>query len=261
MRNIALADVDGIDRQVVAIATDYADGMLLDTHRHRRAQFLYAMTGVMEVETDDGAWVVPPDSGVWIPADHRHRVRMNAVSTSSLYIEPAAAPRPGRRCEVLRLPPLLRHLLAAAAEVPARYDRQGRDGALMALILHELRAASTLPLHAPLPPDRALAQLCRAFLHTPLMRTRAAEWARRLNKSPRTFSRFFKQQTGLSFGAWRQQACLLAALPKLSAGAPVTAVAMDLGYDSPSAFSTMFRKALGRPPSAFSGVPAHLHAD
>ncbi|MCH4564580.1 helix-turn-helix domain-containing protein [Halomonas sp. EGI 63088] len=53
--------------------------------------------------------------------------------------------------------------------------------------------------------------------------------------------------------AWRQQACLLAALPRLSAGASITAIALELGYDSPSAFSTMFRKALGQPPSAFVG--------
>lgn len=72
-----------------------------------------------------------------------------------------------------------------------------------------------------------------------------------MNKSQRSFTRFFKQQTGLSFGAWRQQACLLAALPKLSAGASITAVALDLGYDSPSAFSTMSRKTLGRPPSDY----------
>ena len=260
MRNVALADVDGVEREVVAIATDYPDGTLLDTHRHRRAQFLYAMTGLMEVDTEDGAWVVPPYSGVWIPADHPHRVRMNAVSTSSLYIEPAAAPRPARRCEVLRLRPLVHHLLVAAADIPARYDEHGRDGALIELILHELRQASTWPLYAPLPANRALALLCRAFLRKPLIRTAAADWAQQLNKSPRTFSRFFKQQTGLSFGAWRQQACLLAALPKLSAGVPVTAVALDLGYDSPSAFSTMFRKALGRPPSAFLGVSAHSHS-
>ena len=43
--------------------------------------------------TDDGAWVVPPHCGVWIPAHKPHSVRMVGVSTRSLYIEPAAAPR------------------------------------------------------------------------------------------------------------------------------------------------------------------------
>ena len=55
----------------------------------------------------------------------------------------------------------------------------------------------------------------------------------------------------MSFGAWRQQACLLAALPRLSAGQSVTQVALDLGYDSPSAFSSMFKRRLGKTPMEF----------
>ena len=41
------------------------------------------------------------------------------------------------------------------------------------------------------------------------------------------------------------------------AGSQVTAVAIDLGYESPSAFSTMFRRSLGIAPRAFiaSGTP------
>ncbi|KAA0011975.1 helix-turn-helix transcriptional regulator [Billgrantia pellis] len=251
MRNVALSSLDATPREVLAIGTDYPHGTLLETHSHRRAQFLYGMTGLMEVSTDDGAWVVPPYSGVWIPAEKPHRVRMLGVSTRSLYIEPQAAPRLVQHCEVLVVGPLLHQLLLASAEVPASYDETGRDGALLQLILHELRCAATLPLFAPLPRDPRLARLCAAFLHQPSIQTLPSDWAQRLNKSPRTFARFFRQQTGLSFGAWRQQACLLAALPRLNAGVSITAVALELGYESPSAFSTMFRKALGVTPSTF----------
>lgn len=51
---------------------------------------------------------------------------------------------------------------------------------------------------------------------------------------------------------WRQQARLLAAMERLARGERVLDVALDLGYDSPSAFAAMFRKALGEPPSAFA---------
>ncbi|MFG6178483.1 AraC family transcriptional regulator [Halomonas sp. THAF12] len=252
MRNVSLEDVDDIAREVLAIGTDYPPGILLDTHRHRRAQFLYGMTGLMEVGTEDGAWVVPPYAGVWIPAGKPHRVKMLGVSTRSLYIEPAAAPRPGELCEVLLVTPLLHQLLLASAEIPACYDEAGRDGTLLRLTLHELRQCAPLPLYAPLPRDPALARLCTAFLQCPDLRTSPAQWARRLNRSHRTFTRFFKRQTGLSFSAWRQQACLLAALPQLSAGVSVTRVALSLGYASPSAFATMFRRTLGESPSSFA---------
>ncbi|WP_286897044.1 AraC family transcriptional regulator [Achromobacter sp. UBA2119] len=251
MQNVSLADVDAVARPLLAICTDYPSGTLLDMHTHRRAQVLYGMTGLMEVETDDGAWVVPPYSGVWIPAGKRHRVRMQGVSTRSLYIEPNAAPRPTAHCEPLVITPLLHELLLDSLALPALYDEQGRDGALVQLLLFEVRQAQTMPLFAPIPQDRQLAKLCKAFLKTPSLQATPEAWAQNMHKSLRTFTRLFRLQTGMSFGAWRQQACLLAALPRLSAGQSVTKVALDLGYDSSSAFSTMFRKRLGQAPSAF----------
>jgi len=171
MLNTALQSVDAVARPLIAIGTDYPAGTLLDTHTHRRAQLLYGMTGLMEVETDDGAWVVPPFSGVWIPAGHRHKVRMQGVSTRSVYIEPDAAPRAATGCEVLSISPLLHQLLLASAGIAALYDENGRDGAVVQLILHELRTAPTLPLFAPVARDASLAALCRAFLRQPDIRS------------------------------------------------------------------------------------------
>ncbi|REN20919.1 AraC family transcriptional regulator, partial [Mycobacterium tuberculosis] len=53
----------------------------------------------------------------------------------------------------------------------------------------------------------------------------------------------------MAFGEWRQHACLISALSRLAEGQAVTAVALGLGYDSPGAFSTMFRRRLGFSPS------------
>jgi AraC-like DNA-binding protein len=249
VRNTSVETVDGLDRPVLAIGNDYAPGTVLEEHHHRRAQFLYGASGLMEVGTDDGAWVVPPNCGVWIPARKPHRVRMVGVSTRSLYIAPQAAPRPGARCEVLLVSPLLQALLLEAVDIPALYAPQGRDAALMRLALHELARAPALPFFAPLPRDAALHALCVAFLHAPHMATLAAAWAARLHQSERSFTRFFRAQTGMAFGQWRQHACLVAALARLSAGQAVTAVALDLGYESPGAFSTMFKRRLGFKPS------------
>jgi AraC-like DNA-binding protein len=55
----------------------------------------------------------------------------------------------------------------------------------------------------------------------------------------------------LSFRAWRQQVRLLGALERLAAGQAVTTVAWELGYESPSAFGAMFRRALGTTPGRY----------
>jgi AraC-like DNA-binding protein len=55
----------------------------------------------------------------------------------------------------------------------------------------------------------------------------------------------------MTFGQWRQQARLLAALERLAVGDKVIDVALAMGYDSPSAFTSMFKRQLGQTPAAF----------
>lgn len=107
MRNVPLADVDTVDRPVLAIGTDYPQGHLLEFHRHRRAQLLYGATGIMRVDSSDATWTVPTQRAVLIPSNADHQVLMDGVSTRSLYIEPSAAPRFPARCQVVDVSPLL----------------------------------------------------------------------------------------------------------------------------------------------------------
>ncbi|MFG1646045.1 AraC family transcriptional regulator [Amycolatopsis sp. NPDC049252] len=251
MRNIHIDTVDGLERDVVAIGTDYPPGHVLAEHRHRRAQVLYGVTGSMRVETADGAWIVPPHRAVLIPAGTPHAVRMDGVSTRSLYVEPRAVPWFPARCRVVEVSPLLRELLREAVDVPPRYAVRGRDAALLHLALHELRRAAPLPLDLPLPADPALRRLCQDFLAEPRVDVRPAAWAARLHVAERTLHRRFRAETGLGLAPWRRRACVLHALPLLAAGVPVAEVAAGLGYSGPGAFTTMFHRLLGAPPSEF----------
>ncbi|WP_285420910.1 helix-turn-helix transcriptional regulator [Pseudomonas sp. efr-133-TYG-5] len=250
MRNVSINQLDDTPRPVVAIGTDYSHGHLLPFHTHRRAQLLYGATGVMQVRSHDGNWVVPPQRAVWIPPGVAHEVLMLGVSTRSLYIEPGTVDL-GERCQVISVSPLMRHLLMDAVDVPLIYELNGRDAALMELLLHELLRSAPLPLHIPLPSDGRLLELCQKFLHQPNAHLPPLQWAQALHVSLRTFNRLFRQQTGLSFSQWRQRACVVQALARLAAGEAVTRIALDFGYDSPAAFSTMFRRILGQAPSVW----------
>ncbi|MGD9313458.1 MAG: helix-turn-helix domain-containing protein, partial [Desulfobacterales bacterium] len=63
--------------------------------------------------------------------------------------------------------------------------------------------------------------------------------------------RHFRTETGMTFGQWRQQIRILEALKRLGMKESVTTVAIELGYDSPSAFISMFKKALGKTPGQY----------
>jgi AraC-like DNA-binding protein/mannose-6-phosphate isomerase-like protein (cupin superfamily) len=252
MRNVHADDYEATPRAVVAIGNDYPPHFELARHQHQRAQLLYASQGVVTVDTAQGAWVAPPERAVWIPAGVPHAVKMvGTVSTRSVLIAPEVCRAGVDQCEVLAVSPLLRTLLMAAADIPAEYDLQGRDGLAMALLVAEIDQAPVIPLAVPFSHSPALAQRCHAFLAEPDANATIDDWSAALRLNRRAFTRLFRRETGMSFVGWRQQACLLAALPRLAAGEAVTTIAIDLGYDSPAAFSTMFKRLLGIPPSRY----------
>jgi AraC-like DNA-binding protein len=251
-RDILIDTVDDLPRPVVALGNDYPDGHAIGPHLHRRGQLLSSMTGTLVVATPNGAWVMPPQRGMWIPPETVHDVRaIGAVSLQSLYIEPAAAKGLPAFCQVVGISPFMRSLIGEALAMPLLYDLAGRAGALMSLIEHEMRQLPILPLALPFPRRADVSKLCQAFLRAPRAHDAIDGWCARLRMSRRNFTRMFRQETGLSFVEWRQQACLVAALPRLGAGEPVTSVAMALGYDNPAAFTAMFKRLLGVPPRRY----------
>lgn len=254
MRNARADAYENTPRDVIATGNEYPSHYVLPSHSHRRGQLLYASTGVITTITSEGSWVVPPRRALWIPPGVAHEVHMGGpVTTRSAYVTPDAARAAGlpTRCQVIAVSPLLHELLMEAVDLPAEYELDGRDGRLMTLLLDEIRRMPALPLNTPLPREKRLAALCRELLERPSQETRIDDMARRAGMSRRHFTRTFREETGMSFTAWRQQACLLAALTRLGNGETITQVAMDLGYGNPSAFTAAFRRILGMAPSRY----------
>ena len=264
MRNTLVKDHEDVQRMVFALGNDYPAGTVLLPHSHRRSQCLYAITGVLTVTTSEGSWVVPPRCASWIPSGIEHEVRMSGpTSTRSAYIFPDVALTAGlpARCTVLGVSPLLHELLSAAVDLPKEYALGGRDDHLMRLLVEEIAAMPELPLNAPLPLGPRMAQLCRQLLQAPTLEVDIDTAARQIGMSRRNFTRLFRAQTGMSFGQWRQQACLLAALTRLGLGDSVTRVAMELGYSNTSAFTAAFQRALGAAPSHYLAGRKNKNAD
>lgn len=252
VRNARAAEYEGSPQAVIAVGNSYPSGHLHASHSHRRAQLLYSATGVMIVGTEHGTWVVPPQRAVWVPGGVRHEIRMvGQVSTRSVYIKSGVIPSAPNHCRVVGLSPLLRSLLLEAVDLPLAYEADARAGHIMALIVHEIASLAELPLCIPFPTDTRLARSCRQFLAAPTAHNTIDTWADALHMSRRAFTRLFRRETGLSLSAWRQQACLVSALPRLIAGESITTVSIDLGYASPAAFASMFRRVLGTSPRQY----------
>ena len=243
---------DAGTRAIVTRQTTYASGFHITPHWHARAQLLYATAGTMSVRTSRKGWIVPPSRALWIPPRTVHEIRVNGeVQMRSLYIERAAAAGMWDDCVVLEVTALARELILRAGAVPFAYEEESDDGLLMHLLLAEIRRLPVSALDLPLPQSADLSQLCERVLSDLSARRHCRKQASELGVSTRTLYRRFLKETGISFARWQQQARLQEAIRRLAEGDSVTATALDLGYESASAFSVMFRRSLGQTPRAF----------
>lgn len=240
-------------RAVVTRRSTYAAGHRIEPHWHARAQFIFAVAGTMRVRTARHVWIVPPTRALWIPARTVHEVQMyGVVQMRSLYVNDRASAGMPASCVVLDVTPLLKELIVRAVALPPDYDEQGDDGLLMRLVMAEVRRLPICALDLPLPASKDLMQLCERLLGDLSARRPCERDASELQTSTRTLYRRFLRETGITFARWKQQARLLESIRRLAQGAPVTGVALDLGYESPAAFSAMFRRSLGVAPRAFT---------
>jgi AraC-like DNA-binding protein/quercetin dioxygenase-like cupin family protein len=242
-----LWNIENARGDVVAAATDFPDGHKVEPHSHTRSQLLHASTGVVTVSTAQGRWMVPPDHAMWIPAGIVHSVETHGlVRMRSVYVSPDAHPQQRQNLHVLQMSDLLRNLIVEA--VGGNDEADPRARAIRQLILLELPRLAERPFILPFPANARLSKLCRDFVASPTPHVVIDEWAAEAGMSRRSFTRAFQRETGLSLSMWRRQATLFAALPRLADGASVTSIALDLGYESAPAFTTMFRKMLGISP-------------
>ncbi len=240
------------DLPVVSIALDIEREQGAP-HTHPRAQLLYSIQGVMRVVTSLGTWLVPSTQAVWIPSMIEHQVIANeAIALRTIYVDPAWTEGLPNDCCVIAVSELLRALILRAVKIGNSYPSEGPERRLMDVILDELRQMKRAPLHLPMPKHARVRKVIDALIAHPEDSRTIEAWSAVVGSSPRTLSRLFLKQTGMSFGAWRRRLRLMEAIDRLGKGESVTQVAFELGYQSTSAFSAMFRSELGVSPKCYS---------
>ena len=248
-------DLDRLEARpqpVVSYGRELAEGETLPFHRHRRAQLVYASSGVMTVTTRAAAYVVPPQRAVWVPGGVEHRIdARSAIAMRTLYVESGVAVDLPTKVCVLQVTPLLRELIVTAVAAGPDYEPNSAQARIMSVILDQIGTQPVASLVLPMPTDPRLLRVAQSLLANPADSRDLGEWARAAGASKRTLGRLFTAQTGMSFRVWRQQRRLLRALELLATGNNVTTIALELGYENTSAFIAMFRRCLGTTPTRY----------
>lgn len=239
------------DRPVHTLRDEYPAGFVDPMHVHDHIQILYASSGVMLVRTPRNSFVVPPQRAVWIPVGMPHEVACRGpVSLRTIYLH-SDLDDGSRESRVFEVSSLLKALILETVDFEPLYDADGREGQIIRLLLSEIACMRSEPCGVSMPTDNRVLRVCAAILGDPTDPRDIEAWASVAGMSRRTFTRSFKRETGMGLATWRQQVRLMEALSLMASGAPITKAAFDVGYDSASGFSAMFRRTFGVCPSKY----------
>ncbi|URX63108.1 helix-turn-helix transcriptional regulator [Luteibacter anthropi] len=222
-------------------------------HDHPHGQVFGTTRGLLSVVTHTARWFIGPGQAIWLPPGVPHAASSHGALTGfSMYVLPGAGRDLPAEVFLAGVSPLFLALLERVAQWRGDGAWTPQRERLAATCWDEWTELPRSSLALPMPADARLRRVCDALIATPADRRGQDAWAALATMSARTFVRHFLAETGMDFSSWRQRARLRWAQERLAAGAPVSAVAVDAGYDSLSAFAAAFRRHMGIAPSVYA---------
>lgn len=221
-------------------------------HSHARGQLFALTRGLLVVEAGNERWMFPSQRCAWIPPNWVHAGRsVGGASGAMVYLSAEACRGLPKKPCMFSSSELLFSVVDRVLTWNPREPVDATQKHLIAVLRDEIRKPERQPLRLPIPTDARLARVAHALLDDVADERTLDEWARYAGMSRRALMRAFSDQVGMTFGRWRQQARLFAALELLAQNKSVTDAAIAVGYDSVSAFIEMFRTMLGSTPQVY----------
>jgi AraC-like DNA-binding protein len=236
------------------LAKNHPAGTTLARHHHETGQLVFAVSGVMLIETGRSRWTVPPQRALWVPPRQPHEIQM--LSNTEMRTVYFAPPLIEQSVSIVQLSgvhvvtasPLIRQLVLGLFDEQRCHDMRGL---MVQLLLYALREAKCLPTDLPMPVDVKLRDALVTLIAANDWSLPLNEVAARVAMSERVFTRRFTADVGINFRAWRQRARIIASLDLLASNRSTKVIAHRLGYANPAAYVSAFRDLLECTPSMF----------
>lgn len=222
-------------------------------HSHQRGQLIYPCQGRYCVHFENKIFKGAAWQATWIPPQIPHTVEaIDALCVHNVYIDTQTIKNLPEKIKSFKVSILLSELLNEGAKLAQQPNHEGEFRRLTTVIADQIRLAQSLDnISLPLSMHPKIRLITEQLSHAPDDKRCLNEWARLTHVSPRTLSRLFIKETGLSFSHWRQRLYAKEAIDLLSQGQSVLQVSIELGYSNQSAFTQMFRRTTGCLPSDF----------
>lgn len=225
---------------------------IVEEHQHPWGQLAYASKGIMRVEIPGASYIIPPQRALWLPKFTPHIVSTRfGLSFRSLYIDNHWANHLPNATTSIEVSNLLKELILEVTLWQEDYLLDTQKENLIQVLIDQIAKASHAPLSLMMPTDKRLVKITGKLSKEPACNISLEQWSQTIGATPRTLNRLFQKQTQMGFIEWRQRLRLLYSLDRIERGEKIAIIALDLGYESSSAFITMFKKHLGISPKKY----------
>ncbi len=223
--------------------------------RTDRHYLLYASEGSLRLITDDRCWTLPPSRAAWIAASDPIIVEIPRTATccSVLFAE-GFVPEPTPSGVVFDMTPLAREMVlecrAFGPESDSLSDYAIQLFKTLGLTCHEL---SRRPANSWVPLGKSNA-LKQALTFTEEMLDQDIPFiavAAAAHMSERTLARRFADEVGMTWRQAQRRMRMVRAIELLSTDQQITQIALDVGYNSLSAFNSAFKEFTGVNPTEY----------
>lgn len=225
----------------------------MNMHSHAEGQFFMLLRGTAIHKTEAGEWLMTPQHPCWMPPKMAHGVQSRGEVEGIVILASAdlCDLLPAEIC-IIKASQLIEALIL---KMSCSVDGSPEIQRLWSVLKDEVNVAERYELHLPVPQDERLRLLTQLLVLNPADSRSLDQWAETVNLAQRTLVRKFRAETGMSFVEWRQRARVMQAIKLLGAGDSVTDVALSVGYDSLSAFISVFKSITGVAPTQYIQRP------
>jgi AraC-like DNA-binding protein/mannose-6-phosphate isomerase-like protein (cupin superfamily) len=246
-------DLIGDMDRLFAFEAAYAEPFHEGFHSHDLGQVTYVLSGMITFATESRSFAVPAGHMIWIPKNQIHSAEaLRDVHFVSVYAKKNELSGLPQKCRVCEASELLKSIFERLISHQIRRDKGPVYDALILLLFHEICSIQSVDLSVRMPRDTRLRRVCEEVIRNPSAIVCKVALANVGNISVRTMTRLFKSELNMTFTEWLHQVLITAAVRKLESGANVANIATELGYESPSAFTAMFKRQIGQTPSEFA---------
>lgn len=219
---------------------------LNEMHQHSVPQLSLPKNGVSYISVNNQLFIIPPGMAMFIPANTLHGVQKiaggNKVESVYFVADNSLLPE---HPVMLSLSPVAIAVVTRVCQLAMITSASIRVDHLLAVLVDEINDGIKLNYSLPIPEEQRLIQLYEKFCASDAGYPSLIEAAGQINVSPRTLERLFQQELGMSFSLWKQKFIFVRGLELLQRYRRTSIVAYQLGYNSESAFITMFKKLSG----------------